>query len=54
VGKRSRGLRRRQDGCVGGRKADAERLTILIKALTGKRRLCRMDGKIGIVCGRST
>jgi len=36
MGKRSRGLRRRQDGCVGGRKADAERLAILIKALTGR------------------
>jgi uncharacterized protein YdhG (YjbR/CyaY superfamily) len=39
----------------GGRKADAERLAALIKALTGKEpRVYRMkDGKITIECGRS-
>ena len=38
----------------GGRKADAERISALIKALTGKepKVIERGDGRIDIICGR--
>ena len=47
------GFARARADAPGGREADAERLSALIKALTGKEPLIkRGDGRIDIICGR--